>query len=67
MQEALDELMKSWTTIVISHRLSTIVNADRILVIDDGAIVETGTHRELLALRGKYAKLYERQSSGYED
>ena len=67
VQEALDQLMKGRTTIVIAHRLSTVVNADRILVIGDGAIIEMGSHRDLVAAGGKYAELYERQSKGFED
>ncbi len=67
VQEALDVLMKGRTTIVIAHRLSTVVNADRILVIDGGKILEVGSHRDLVAAGGKYAELYERQSRGFED
>jgi subfamily B ATP-binding cassette protein MsbA len=61
VQEALDHLMRGRTTIVIAHRLSTILGADRILVMDQGRIVESGTHQELLAKGGLYAQLYERQ------
>ncbi len=61
VQEALDELMRGRTTIVIAHRLSTILGANRILVMDAGRIVECGTHPELLAASGLYARLYERQ------
>jgi ATP-binding cassette subfamily B protein len=57
VQDALDHLMKGRTTIVIAHRLSTIVSADRILVMDNGAIVETGTHAELVGKGGLYARL----------
>jgi len=67
VQEALDQLMRGRTTIVIAHRLSTVVNADRILVLADGEIVEMGTHRDLVAAGGRYAELYARQSNGYED
>jgi len=58
IQEALEVLLANRTSIVIAHRLSTIVNADRIIVMDNGKIVEEGTHRSLLAQGGKYANLY---------
>ncbi len=57
VQQGLTELMKNRTTLVIAHRLSTIEHADRIIAIDNGSIVETGTHRELLANNGYYAYL----------
>jgi ATP-binding cassette subfamily B protein len=61
IQEALDEILLHRTAIVIAHRLSTIVGADRIVVVDDGRIVETGTHSELLARGGLYSELYRTQ------
>jgi subfamily B ATP-binding cassette protein MsbA len=61
VQEGLEKLMRGRTSIVIAHRLSTIVNADRIYVFDSGKIVENGTHKELLALNGYYAALYNMQ------
>lgn len=61
VQEALDNLMKNKTVIVIAHRLSTIIDSDRIMVINDGQIVETGSHDELLASEGAYAALYKSQ------
>ena len=61
IQDALDRLLSGRTAIVIAHRLSTIRNADVICVIDDGQIVEQGTHEELLAANGLYRDLYERQ------
>lgn len=61
IQQALDGLMQNRTTLVIAHRLSTVENADRILVLDKGRIVEIGSHRELLAREGHYAALYQMQ------
>ncbi len=61
VQKALENLMMDRTTFVIAHRLSTIKNADRILVINDGAIVEQGTHDSLIALKGEYELLYNMQ------
>jgi subfamily B ATP-binding cassette protein MsbA len=59
--EALDNLMRNRTTFVIAHRLATVVRADQILVLNNGEIVESGTHEQLLALGGLYRDLYEKQ------
>ncbi|ROH87287.1 lipid A export permease/ATP-binding protein MsbA [Pseudomethylobacillus aquaticus] len=61
VQAALDELMRNRTTLVIAHRLSTIENADRILVMEQGNIIESGSHAELMQLGEHYAKLYRKQ------
>ncbi len=64
VQRALENLMKDRTTFVIAHRLSTIKRADRIIVLDKGTIVESGSHEELYMRQGLYKKLYELQFSG---
>ncbi|HSW98513.1 MAG TPA: ABC transporter ATP-binding protein [Candidatus Saccharimonadales bacterium] len=65
IQDALWKLMQNRTAIVIAHRLSTIQKMDRILVLDEGEIVEQGTHAELLKHKGLYAKLWKHQSGGF--
>ena len=65
IQDALWKLMEGRTAIVIAHRLSTIQHMDRIVVLDDGAIVEQGSHSELLEQGGTYAKLWSHQSGGF--
>jgi len=64
IQKAMDNLMKGRTSFIIAHRLSTIRNADLILVLKDGAIVEQGTHSELMGAQGFYAELYNSQFAG---
>jgi ATP-binding cassette, subfamily B, bacterial len=65
IQETLNEVMQGKTVIVVAHRLSTIAHLDRILVFDQGRIVEDGTHDELLALGGSYHRLWSRQAGGF--
>lgn len=66
IQEQLDGLMQGRTVIAIAHRLSTIVQMDRLIVLDQGRIVEQGSHAELLAAGGAYASLWKRQSAGLQ-
>ncbi|MFT5580090.1 MAG: ATP-binding cassette subfamily B multidrug efflux pump [Paraglaciecola psychrophila] len=65
IQGSLDKLMDGKTVIAIAHRLSTIAAMDRLLVIDRGAIVEQGSHRQLIAANGLYARLWQHQSGGF--
>lgn len=65
IQDALQVLMQGKTTIVIAHRLSTLSTLDRILVFDQGKIIEDGTHAELIALNGHYAKMWHMQAGGF--
>ena len=62
VQDALNKLLEGRTSVVIAHRLSTIHNADKIIVVDHGRVAEQGTHAELMARGGIYAKLIELQS-----
>lgn len=66
IQDALDEIARDRTTLVIAHRLSTIVHADRILVLEKGALVEQGTHAELMTRGGLYASLWNKQQEAEE-
>ena len=61
------DFFKGQTVIIISHRFSTVRNADRIIVLDDGKIVEEGSHEELMRLEGKYAEAFRLQAEGYKD
>ena len=65
IQSQLDRLMQGKTVLAIAHRLSTIAAMDRLIVIDDGRVVEEGTHAELLERGGTYARLWARQSGGF--
>lgn len=65
VQEALDRVCKGRTTIVVSHRLSTITNADQIVFIDKGVVVESGTHKELLERNGYYYNLVTANNTNY--
>ncbi|KJE19749.1 hypothetical protein FF36_05948 [Frankia torreyi] len=64
VQHALEELWRGKTVIAVAHRLSTLLNMDRIIVLAGGGIVEQGSHRELLDRRGRYHALWQRQSGG---
>jgi ATP-binding cassette, subfamily B, heavy metal transporter len=66
IQDALDEISANRTTLVIAHRLSTVISADEILVLDKGIIVERGTHQQLLAASGLYASMWNRQREAEE-
>jgi ABC-type multidrug transport system fused ATPase/permease subunit len=61
VQQAIEEVSKDHTVIIIAHRLSTIANADKIVVMEDGRVVEEGTHRELMEKKGAYWELYQSQ------
>ena len=65
IQESLNEMMEGKTVIAIAHRLSTIAAMDRLIVLDQGRIVEEGSHAELLRKQGIYAKLWQHQSGGF--
>ena len=67
IQDALVKLMKGRTSIVVAHRLSTIASLDRIIVLDNGKIIEQGTHQQLLKRNGAYQHLWSRQSGAFLD
>ena len=66
IQNAMVNLMNNRTSLIIAHRLSTVRDADKIVVMDAGRVVEIGNHEELLALKGKYYELYMTQFEGKE-
>jgi ATP-binding cassette subfamily B multidrug efflux pump len=65
IQHCLDKVMENKTVLAIAHRLSTIAQMDRLLVLDEGKIVEQGSHSELLRKNGIYAKLWAHQTGGF--
>jgi ABC-type multidrug transport system fused ATPase/permease subunit len=65
IQAAIQRLMRRSTTLVIAHRLSTVMSADKILVLDKGRIVESGSHANLIARQGTYARLFAYQQAGF--
>ena len=67
IQLEIDRLTVNRTSLVIAHRLSTVINAEQILVMDDGKIVERGTHEELIGLQGKYAEIWQLQQKEAKD
>ena len=66
IKEALEHAARGRTVITIAHRLSTVLNADQIIVLEDGVVVETGTHGELLEKNGRYLDLWTHQYTGQE-
>lgn len=65
IQESLESLMTGKTVIAIAHRLSTIARMDRLIVLEQGKIAETGNHQQLLEKQGVYARLWQRQTGGF--
>lgn len=67
IQRSLNSLSKDHTTLIIAHRLSTVIDADEIIVLDQGTIVERGTHQQLLTIQGTYYEMWQRQQQSYQD
>jgi ATP-binding cassette subfamily B protein len=67
LQEALNHLLENRTAVIIAHRLATIRKADKIIVLQDGRIIEIGNHQELLELGGLYAQLYSLNYASFDD
>jgi len=65
IQSQLNQLMEGKTVLAVAHRLSTIAALDRLIVLDEGSVIESGTHQELLENQGLYARLWQRQSGGF--
>ena len=61
VHKAIDNIIKNRTVIIIAHRLSTIKNSNKIIVIDDGKLIEQGTHQELIEIKGKYKQLFDNE------
>lgn len=67
IQQALKNVMEGRTTFIIAHRISSVKDADEIIVLDDGQIVERGTHEQLVKQRGKYFEIYSQQYKDFEE
>ena len=67
IQDSLQEVSRDRTTLIIAHRLSTVVQADQIIVLDKGSIVERGTHADLLDIGGRYAQMWREQQKAGEE
>lgn len=67
IQKAIDNMKEEYTILIIAHRLSTVINSDKILFLDDGKIIDSGSHEYLLKNCKKYQKLYEKESLALDD